>query len=110
MRSNHQRFKFIQFTYNRAKAYKRHSNVNTKNYYKTIKNNVEDVHAKKKKRNLQMFEEANQEAKREVCNDRQGNRNGRELHISDVSNKDIRKRIDPIIAPNVKCYRACNCP
>ncbi len=57
-----------------------------------------------------MLEEANQEAKREVCNDRQGNGNGRELHISNVPNKDIRKRIDPIIAPNVKRYRACNYP
>lgn len=65
---------------------------------------------KSQTRNLQMLEEANQEAKREVCNDRQGNGNGRELHISNVPNKDIRKRIDPIIAPNVKRYRACNYP
>lgn len=59
---------------------------------------------------VEMLKEANQEAKREVWNDRQTYCNCRELHISNVSNKNIGKRIDSIIAQNVECYRGCNWP
>lgn len=50
----------------------------------------------------EMPREANQEAKWEIRDDRQRNRDGRELHISDMSNKYIRERIYSVITQNIE--------
>ena len=52
----------------------------------------------------------NQEPKREVCNNRERNSNSRELHISNMPNKDISKGVSPIIAQNIESNWTCNCP
>lgn len=51
---------------------------------------------------IEIPREANQEAKGEIRDDRQRNRDRRELHISNMSNKYIRERIYSVITQNIE--------